>query len=81
MPADGSKIAFFKVLDFMFLSQDASEISEKVLDKDFSRLGVSEVHTVGVHGGKESGTRVVIRDREGLVSLKEQQLVVSLHDV
>ena len=52
--ANGLKVAFLKALDDVPFSKDGFEISKKVLDENLCCFGVSEMHTVGVHGSKES---------------------------
>ena len=60
--SDGVKVAFFKVLDFVLLSEDGTKVGKEILDKDGSCFGISQVHSIRVHGGVECGTGGCVLD-------------------
>ena len=51
--ANGFKVALFEILNDMTTSQDGLEVSKEILDENLGRLGVSQVHSFGIHGRKE----------------------------
>lgn len=54
--ANGFKVALFEFLDNVATPQDCFEIGKEVLDKNLGRLGISQVHSVWIHGGEKSGS-------------------------
>jgi hypothetical protein len=47
------KVAFSIILDGVLLAQNSLEIRKEVFDKNLARLGVSQMHSLRVHGCKE----------------------------
>jgi hypothetical protein len=56
MLSNGFKVAHLKVLNDMSPSENGLEISKEVFDEDLPCFGVSQVHTLWIHGCQKSGT-------------------------
>jgi hypothetical protein len=56
IPSDRFKVALCEILDHVFFSQNYFKVGKEVLDENLARLWVSQMHTIWIHGCKESGS-------------------------